>query len=143
MEHFHKLLVMDYICYFLGLSFRGTAKALSFLKIVIISHVSIWNQLQKYRPWKYFKKRKIKEYVSDETRIKSGSQLIWLWIVIEPIDKEILCFRISKERNMFLAELILSEVVNIYGKHQISSDGGIWYLQACKFLDPYHHIHSS
>ncbi|HXT84701.1 MAG TPA: hypothetical protein VN704_10310 [Verrucomicrobiae bacterium] len=46
--------------YFLGLSFRNTAKALSFLNIAKISHVSIWNWLQKYRPWKYFMKRKIK-----------------------------------------------------------------------------------
>ncbi|HXT83191.1 MAG TPA: hypothetical protein VN704_02495 [Verrucomicrobiae bacterium] len=36
--------------YFLGLSFRNTAKALSFLLLVKISHVSIWNWLQKYRP---------------------------------------------------------------------------------------------
>ena len=80
--------------YFLGLSFRNAAKALSFLKIIKISHVSIWKWLQKYRPWKYFKKRKIKEYVIDETVIKDGSELIWLWIVIEPIHKEILSFNI-------------------------------------------------
>ncbi len=36
--------------YFLGLSFRNTAKALSFLKIVKISHVSIWKGIQKYKP---------------------------------------------------------------------------------------------
>src|SRR6185437_4266789 len=88
--------------YFLGLSFRNAAKALSFLKIAKISHVSIWNWLQKYRPWKYFKKRKIKEYVIDETMIKAGSELIWLWVVIESENKEILSFRISKERNMYL-----------------------------------------
>ena len=35
----------------------------------------------------YFKKRKIKEYVIDETVIKSGPELIWLWIVIEPKNK--------------------------------------------------------
>ncbi|HEY6535633.1 MAG TPA: hypothetical protein VIY08_07535 [Candidatus Nitrosocosmicus sp.] len=58
--------------YFLGLSFRNMAKALSFLKIIKISHVSIWNWLQKYKPKKYFKKRKIKEYVIDETAIKGG-----------------------------------------------------------------------
>ncbi|HEY6535413.1 MAG TPA: hypothetical protein VIY08_06395 [Candidatus Nitrosocosmicus sp.] len=49
--------------YFLGLSFRNTSKALSFLKIAKISHVSVWNWIQKYKPWKYFKKKKIKEYV--------------------------------------------------------------------------------
>ncbi|HXT84348.1 MAG TPA: DDE-type integrase/transposase/recombinase [Verrucomicrobiae bacterium] len=110
--------------YFLGLSFRNTAKALFFLKIVKISHGSIWNWLQKYRPWKYFKKMKIKEYVIDETVIKLGSELIWLWVVIEPTNKQILSFRISKERNMFVAERVLSEVVNKYRLHSVSSDGG-------------------
>ncbi len=47
--------------YFLGLSFRNTAKALSFLKIVKISHVSIWKWIQKYRPQKYHKNIKSKQ----------------------------------------------------------------------------------
>ena len=104
--------------YFLGLSFRNTAKALSFLKIIKISHVSIWKWIQKYKPNKYRKNKKILEYYciqKDETTIKAGSsELIWLnWIVIEPNDKEILAVDISKERNMFVvAERILSHVVN-------------------------------
>ncbi len=39
--------------YFLGLSFRNAAKALSFLLLVKISHVSIWKWIQKYKPWKH------------------------------------------------------------------------------------------
>jgi putative transposase len=104
--------------YFLGLSFRNAAKALSFLKITKISHVSIWNWLQKYRPWKYFKKRKIKEYVIDETMIKAGSELIWLWVVIESeTNKNILGISISKERNTFVvvAERFLSNIIKEYG----------------------------
>ena len=60
--------IIDYglYLYFLGLSFRNTSKALSFLKIKI-SHVSIWNWLQKYRSRKYLKNKKIKEYIIDET----------------------------------------------------------------------------
>ncbi|HXT83779.1 MAG TPA: hypothetical protein VN704_05530 [Verrucomicrobiae bacterium] len=73
--------------YFLGLSFRNTAKELSFLKITKISHGSIWNWLQKYRPCKYFKKRIIKGYVIDETVIKTGYELIRLWVIIEPKHK--------------------------------------------------------
>ena len=80
---------------------------------------------------------------NDETAIKVGSELIWLWVVIEPIDKEILSFDISKERNMFVvAERFLSNVINEYGKHPVSTDGGTWYPQACKFLKLNHHIHS-
>jgi putative transposase len=129
--------------YFLGLSFRNTAKALSFLKIIKISHVSIWHWIQKYKPKRFSHKREIKEYIVDETAIKAGSELIWLWVVIEPNDKEILSFHISKERNMFVAERFLSHVVNKYGLHQVSSDGGTWYPQACKFLKLRHHLHSS
>ncbi len=50
--------------YFLGLSFRNAAKALYFLYLVKISHVSIWNWIQKYKPKKLLtKKRKIDEYI--------------------------------------------------------------------------------
>ncbi len=46
------------ILVFLGLSFRNTAKALSFLKMIKISHVSIWHWIQKYKPKKYRKNKK-------------------------------------------------------------------------------------
>jgi len=64
--------------YFLGLSFRNAAKALSFLLLVKISHVSIWNWVQKYKPKKYRENKKIIEFIVDETAIKAGSELIWL-----------------------------------------------------------------
>ena len=83
--------------YFLGLSFRNAAKALSFLLLIKISHVSIWNWVQNYQPKKYRKNKKIIEFIVDETAIKDGSELIWLWVVIEPNDKEILAFDISIE----------------------------------------------
>jgi hypothetical protein len=70
--------------YFLGLSFRNTAKALSFLLLVKISHVSIWNWLQKYKPKKYLKNKKIQGYIIDKNTIKAGSELIWLWVLSNP-----------------------------------------------------------
>ena len=100
--------------YFLGLSFRNTSKALSFLKIARISHVSIWSWIQKYKPWKYLRKRKINEYIIDETAIKAGSSEIWLWIIIEPKHKEILAIDISKERNMFVADWFLSTNIGVW-----------------------------
>jgi putative transposase len=62
--------------YFLGLSFRNAAKALSFLYLVKISHVSIWNWIQKYKPKKIHRKKKILEFIIDETAVKVGSELI-------------------------------------------------------------------
>jgi putative transposase len=32
--------------------------------------------------------------------------------------------------------------VKKYGKHPVSTDGGTWYPQACKFLNMNHHLHS-
>jgi putative transposase len=50
------------------------------------------------------KRTQIAEYIIDETIIKVGSEYIWLWVAIEPKDKEILEISVSKERNMFVAE---------------------------------------
>jgi putative transposase len=127
--------------YFLGLSYRNTAKAL--YGIVDRSHVSIWKWMQKYKPKKIsFKRRRINEFIVDETQIKVGSQYIWLWVAIEPKHRQILQFDISFERSMLVAERFLSSLLNTYGEHPISTDGGIWYPQACRFLKLKHHLHS-
>ena len=127
--------------YFLGLSYRNTAKAL--YGIVDRSHVSIWKWMQKYKPKKIsFKRRRINEFIVDETQIKVGSQYIWLWVAIEPKHRQILQFDISFERSMLVAEHFLSSLINTYGKHPISTDGGTWYPQACRFLKLKHHLHS-
>ena len=62
--------------------------------------------------------------------IKAGSELIWLWVaIIEPKDREILSIRhIKRTKNMFVAsERFLSSIVNEYGEHPVSTDGGTWY----------------
>jgi len=78
----------------------------------------------KYKPQKLKKKKKKKkkkknfdECSIDETVVKAGSELIWLWITIIELTKyrEILSINISKEqKNMFIvvAEHFLSSVVN-------------------------------
>ncbi len=43
---------------------------------------------------------------------------------------------------MFVAERFLSKLLSIHGKHSVSTDGGTWYPQACRFLELDHHIHS-
>ena len=79
----------------------------------------------------------------DETIIKVGSECIWLWIAIENDNREILQISISKERNMFVAERFILNLVKRYGEHPVSTDdGGTWYPQACRFLRLRHHIHS-
>jgi putative transposase len=129
--------------YFNGLSLRNTAEALS--RFVKRSHTAIRDWIQKYKPKRqFYRKTNVDEYVVDETQIKVGSELIWLWVAIESKDKEILSITISKERNMFVAERFLSNLLKEYGSHPISTDGGTWYPpQACQFLKLKHHLHSS
>ena len=75
--------------------------------------------------------------------IKVGSKYIWFWVAIENDNREILQINISKERNTFVAERFISNLVKRYGEHPVSTDGGTWYPQACRFLRLQHHIHSS
>jgi putative transposase len=127
--------------YFLGLSYRNTAKALS--RFIERSHVAIWKWIQLYKPERtFYKRRKVSEFIIDETQIKIGDNYFWIWVAIEPDNKTILGIHISAERNMFVAERFLQGLVNKYGKHPISTDGGTWYPQACRFLKLKHHLHS-
>jgi putative transposase len=110
------------------------------------NHVSIRNWIQKYRPQKLkASRRRILEYIVDETMLKVESEYIWLWVAtIEPPNRQILALSISKERSMFLAERYLSNLIKVHGKHPVSTDGGgTWYPMACQFLKLDHHIHSS
>jgi putative transposase len=72
-------------------------------------------------------RRRILEYIVDETMLKVGSEYIWLWVAIEPANRQILALSISKERNMFVAERYLSNLIKVHGKHPVSTDGGTWY----------------
>jgi putative transposase len=69
----------------------------------------------------------VSEFVIDETQIKVGSEYIWIWVALESESKEVLRLSISKERNMFVAERFLSNVVKEYGEHSVSNDCGTWY----------------
>ena len=119
--------------YFSGLSLRRTSERLSI--IIKRNHASVWNWIQKYKPKMISTHRKkISEFIIDETLIKVGSEYVWLWVAIRPENREILALTISKERTMFVAERFISGLVRIHGEHPVSTDGGTWYPQACKFL---------
>ncbi len=128
--------------YFSGSSLRRVSERLScFIRRKPCLHLELGS---KYHPKKISsRKMKILEFIVDETIIKVGSENIWLWIAIEPKNKEILSLTISMERNMLMAETFLSGVVKIHRKHPVSTDGGgTWYPMACRFLKLKHHIHS-
>ncbi len=89
--------------YFSGLSLRKATERLPiFIKR---NYVSIWNWIQKYKPQKIkSKKRKISEYIIDETLIKVGSEFIWLWVAIEPKNKAILAPKYQKSETCLLLQ---------------------------------------
>jgi putative transposase len=127
--------------YFSGLSLRKASERLS--QMYKRNHVSIWNWIQKYHVRRISPKRKrISEFIVDETLLKVGSEYAWLWVAIEPETRQILSLSLSKERNMFVAERYLSSLVKVHGKHPVSTDGGTWYPHACRFLKIRHHLHS-
>jgi transposase-like protein len=73
------------------------------------------------------KRKKIDEFIIEETQLKVGSRYIWLWVAIEPKHRQILQVDISFERNMLIDEHFVSSLIGKYGKHLVSTDGGTWY----------------
>jgi len=52
-------------------------------------------------------------------------------------------FRLICQRAKYVCcRRFLSNIVEEFGHHHVSTDGGSWYPQACRFLNMYHHIHS-
>jgi transposase-like protein len=54
--------------------------------------------------------------------IKVGSEIVWLWVTIEPENKQILAVTVSKERNTLIVEKFISRIVKIHRKHPISTN---------------------
>ena len=69
------------------------------------------------------KRRKVQEFIVDETLLKVDNQYVWVWVAIEPLAKVILGICISfVERTMLVAESFLKALVIEYGKHPLSTD---------------------
>ena len=89
--------------------------------------------------------------IVDETQLKAGSELIWLWwvAIIDSKNKHILALSISKERNTCLlqndfCQTLLKNLESILYYYSINRDGGTWYpSQACQFLKLKHCLQSS
>jgi len=65
---------------------------------------------------------KVLEYIIEETEIRIGSELIWLWVAIDNKTKRILRLSISKERNMFVAERFVANLIKNHGKPPIATE---------------------
>ncbi|MGD1836577.1 MAG: DDE-type integrase/transposase/recombinase [Nitrososphaeraceae archaeon] len=70
----------------------------------------------------YNKQRRISACIIDETVIQIRNQNFWLWIWVEQVHKSVLGIHISRERNMFVAEQFIKDLVEKYGKHVVYTD---------------------
>jgi hypothetical protein len=120
--------------YFLGLSYRNTAKALQ--RFVHRSHVCVWKWIQRYKPVKLsLKKIKIPEFIVDETMIKVGSKFLWLWAATEPKTGK------SSHYSYLRKEICLLQ--NTFCRHWFKTMENIMYQQMVKEHDIHHkHIDS-
>jgi putative transposase len=67
-----------------------------------MSYVSVWNWIQRFGSSQFYKRKRVTDFIIDETIIQIGNQHFWLWICIEPLQKSLLGIYISEDRNMLL-----------------------------------------
>jgi putative transposase len=86
--------------YFLGLSTRSVSIAIFHINKVKRSHVAVCKWIQKYKPQQKIsiKKKRISEFIIDETLIKVRPEYIWLWVTIEQVNRQILSLSITTLR---------------------------------------------
>jgi transposase-like protein len=113
------LIIYALYLYFLGLSFRSTAKTLDPF-VQKRSHVSVWNWVQLLHPTKFYLKRtRVAAFIIDETMLQIRSDYAWLWVAMEPVRKQVLGVHVSRHRNMLVAEYFLRSLIKVYGKHTV------------------------
>ena len=67
-------------------------------------------------------KTKVSEFIIDETLIKVGSDLIWLWVAIEPKHRQILRIDISFDRDMLISVHYIPSLINKYDRYPVSTE---------------------
>jgi len=141
-EHLQRILAMVCICTFLAYHLEMLPKRCLSCTSSREAMLQSGTGFKSTSPKRYRQRKRISEFIVDETLIKVGSDFIWLWAATEPENRKILALTISKERNMFVAERFISGLVKAHGRRPVSTDGGTWYPPACRFLKLTHHIHS-
>ncbi|MGD9535326.1 MAG: hypothetical protein AB7V56_16345 [Candidatus Nitrosocosmicus sp.] len=99
---------------------------MSYLHLVKRSHVAIWKWIQKcpLRKTSSKKRRKIDEFIVDETLLKIGLDFIWLRVAINRVRKQSdsCSNHIPRKKQVCSRERFMSGVVREYGKQPVSTD---------------------
>ena len=140
-----KYIVYALQLYFSGLSLRRTSQQLScFVKRNHIS--SIWKWIQHYKPMKILqKRRKVSEFIIDETLLKIGNQYAWIWVgqLNQQTQSNSWYSYFLWENNSCCWKVYQRFDKEIWKTSTFNRDGGTWYSQACRFVKMKHHLHSS
>jgi putative transposase len=83
----------------------------------------------------------IKRTLVAETLLKVNGQAYWLWIAYEPNTKSCLMIHLSREKTIFVCYRFLKQLRTKYGIKPISTDGALWYSDACKWLRLKHFVY--
>ncbi|KXA89837.1 hypothetical protein AKJ62_02225 [candidate division MSBL1 archaeon SCGC-AAA259D14] len=96
-----------------------------------VKHVSIWRWVQrigKRLKDKVFRKRERRVRVIDETKIKIRGDWVWIFAAIDPENREIVNFHVSKYRELPDVLTFFQKCLkNCRNKPVIITDGGPWY----------------
>jgi transposase-like protein len=103
------------------------------------------SKVQRPKRISYKRRRKISEFIIDETQIRVGNKYFWIWIAaIEPTEKSILDIFIFQQQEKHVC---CREISKLIGKRLWKTytfnryDSGTWYYSyACKFLKLRHII---
>jgi len=118
--------VFLYLCKF---SLRDVVMAIRIF--VKRSRTAIWKWIQKFG-------NVVKEHIADEmpnivvideTMLQIGDTKFWFWFVLDPENKKIVLFMISRSRTDFACKKLVYKMWEIYGKLPsiALTDGGAWY----------------
>jgi len=110
--------------YFSGLSLGGVSKALEHVFPRSHTAVSLWIQLFSYLA-SYFRVGSVDRIVVDETWLKVGCDVMWLWLAVELYRRKILGFYLSRTRNILVAALFLAQLKKRYGARPVYTDGAL------------------
>jgi len=112
-----------------GLSLRRTALLLAQWG-VRVSHVGVWYWIQAFAAkWPVWEGPLPDRIVVDETRVKLGGRLCWIWAAIDPKSRRILYLRVSRDRTLTSTMEFFEELARVYGRwpREAVVDGGPWY----------------
>lgn len=131
---------VQHVQYLLGLSLRNVSHAVN--PFVRRSHTAAWKWVQRYEPHSIFDAKRVHAFLVDETCVEIRSFEAWVWDAVEPIHRLVFGVRLSRHRNIFVAQAFLKSLAKKYGKHLVYGNGGTQHPEACSALGLEHRIHS-